>query len=80
MNARKLPEPTAEELEHGRLVANEAIEIFNRLMREGMAPNVILSGLANAAADAITSLYGPDCVAPWFDGMAATARSMREGS
>lgn len=71
-------EPTGEQLEHGRLVANEIIETFNRLMREGMAPNVILSGLATAAADAITSLHGAECVAPWFDGMAATARRLRE--
>ena len=76
MNARKLPEPTAEQLEQARLAANEMLETINRLILEGMTPNVVLSGLANAAADAITSVWGNKHVAPWFDGMAENAREL----
>ena len=70
-------EPTVEQLEQARLASNEMIETINRLIVEGMTPNVVLSALANAAADAITSLYGSHYVAPWFAGMAANARNLQ---
>lgn len=68
--------PTAEQQEQASLVALETVETVNRLLREGMAPNVVLSGIAKACADAITSIYGNQMVAPWFDSMAANARNL----
>lgn len=59
--------PTPEQEAHATLAHHEIVETVNRLITEGMDCRVVLAGIGAAAADLITTKYGNQAVAPWFE-------------
>lgn len=49
------------------LVQAEIFEVMNRLKADGLTPDVLLSGIANACADTAATFLGPDKVSWWFE-------------
>ena len=71
--------PTDEQCSQATIVQHDLLETINRLIIEGVDRRVIMAGVAAATADLITSSFGADFVAPWFDRQALLTREMQQG-
>lgn len=73
-------EPTAAQQQQAILAQHEFVELTNKLIKEGIAPQIVLVGLATAAADTITSVFGAEKVAPWFGRQSELVKTLQQGS
>lgn len=69
--------PTPEQQAQSALAAHDIIEVVNRLLREGIHPELVIAAIASAAVDTITTIYGAEVLARWFDTQAALVRKLQ---
>lgn len=72
--------PSAEQEEQARLVQVDLVTVISEAINAGTDPRVALAGIAAAAADTLTSIFGQSAVVPWFEMQATIARRMIEGT
>jgi hypothetical protein len=73
-----LPQPTPAEMEQSRLCYEDIVELLNRLIKEGMHPAAISSGLATATIHFVMTHQGAEQVPIWFARHSAFTMHMGE--
>lgn len=69
---------TDEQQSQAAIATHDIIETVNRLLREGIHPELVIAGIAAAASDTITSVYGAGVLARWFDSQATLVRQLQQ--
>jgi hypothetical protein len=67
MNPNHWRMPTKAQEDAALRVQKAVCQELNLLSREGVEPAALLAGAGAALADLITSVWGIQAVAPWFD-------------